>query len=952
MNIIFYFTDATKAAQYLIEGGENRSVGATAMNDVSSRSHAIFTVNFKIVGKDGSTTKAKFHLVDLAGSERSKKTKATGTRFKEGVKINQGLLALGNVISALGGGAGASGGYISYRDSKLTRLLQDSLGGNSVTLMIACISPADYNIEETLSTLRYADRAKKIKNKPVKNQDSNDIEIKRLKDLVHDLRMKLLMYVDPEKLPENMRPKVVSLNNECDEACKRSKMLKDAEVASIRQQVLGLVNVINGLNSENVLKESFYNELIEKSEKLRDLLLKTCPAEFNMPDTKIFDQISEMSKEIDKLIGDFKNQMRDAVLDEDYRFEERSFEDDASNQKTLEYTTGQMEALKQIKVLEREMKIKQDLLERKYLISPYLNEEAEKTMGEYQNTIKNLEKELDDLKSTGNNQAARRDHNATKVNMDRKHKIEKLEKDLEETRKKCLTLEKTKKLAEQDRKRIEDLKREIQEMKTARVTLIRQQRTDSDRYKKWIATRDKEINTLKEKGKKAQNEMKRMERMHEKQQAVLKRKVEEAKAVNKRLQDAMDKSKRVQHMRNTYKQSEKTDVIQTYIDHELMVMFSLIDAKIAMQSLMNDRGLLNNRLLTLKATVSKSDSLVEEIKQLEDDLEMRNTQIADIRNKIAQTDIEAKIKAITDNFSTVTELKIAMGYVIRAALDGRDDFTNIKSKSDDLRIAYETSEERLESISAEMNQQQSDFQREKSDIERDFEMKLAFMCQLNKQPELAEGEHHHATENKSSTYTSMSKQLTKTIAEKKECELKILELQQELEGFRAKKARKESLKTDENKHNATYDVDSSDNDSSGEFDFNDSFADPDWRKTPASKRTLRNSRSTTTLLKESVTNRMDGTGILNNISETSDVSGAKRFSNGQVRCSCKGSCATKQCGCKKNGEFCGIFCKCTDACVNEKDDNGENNAGSPAGAETSSKENTEAEGSPSRKTSK
>lgn len=934
-----------------MEGGENRSVGATAMNDVSSRSHAIFTVNFKIVGTDNSTTKAKFHLVDLAGSERSKKTKATGTRFKEGVKINQGLLALGNVISALGGGTGASGGYISYRDSKLTRLLQDSLGGNSVTLMIACISPADYNIEETLSTLRYADRAKKIKNKPVKNQDSNDIEIKRLKDLVHDLRMKLLMCVDPELAqPEEMRPKYTTVINECEEVCKKLKMEKDVEIASLRQYVLGMVNVINGLNSENLLKEAFHNELIEKSEKLRDLLLKTCPAEFNMPDTTIFSQISELSKELDKLISDFKNQMRDAVLDEDYRFEERSFEDDASNQKTLEYTTAQMEALKTIKVLEREMKIKQDLLDRKYLISPYLKEEAEKTMGEYQNTIKNLEKELDDLKASGTNQASRRDHNATKVNMDRKHKIEKLEKDLEETRKKCVTLEKTKKLAEQDRKRIEDLKREIQEMKTTRVTLIRAQRADSERYKKWIATRDKEINTLKEKGKKAQNEMKRMERIHEKQQAVLKRKVEEAKAVNKRLQDAMDKSKRVQSMRNTYKHAEKTDVIQTYIDHELMVMFSLIDAKIAMQSLMNDRGLLNNRLMSLKATVGKSDELVEEIKQLEEDLEMRNTQIADIRNKVAQTDIEAKIKGITENFSSVAELKIAMGYVIRAAVDGRDDFTNIKSKSDDLRIAYETSEERLEAITADLNQQQLDFQREKSDIERDFEMKLAFMCQLNTQPEVAEGEHRHATENKTSTYTSMSKQLTKTIAEKKAGELKILELQQEIEKLKGRKARKGNAKVEERQLSETFDIDHSDDDSENGFDFNDSFADPEWRKTPAHKRSLRNSRSTTTLLKESVTNRMDGTGILNNISETSDTSAAKRYSSGKVRCSCKGSCATKQCSCKKNGEFCGIFCKCTDACVNE-DDNCDSDVGSNAGA-AQSKENTDAEGSPARKTSK
>jgi kinesin family protein 4/21/27 len=118
-----------ETGDFLSLGSSGRAVGATAMNSVSSRSHAIFTIDIKTTKLDveGESTNAKFHLVDLAGSERSKKTKATGERFKEGVKINQGLLALGNVISALGGGSGnGTGSYISYRDSKLTRLLQVS----------------------------------------------------------------------------------------------------------------------------------------------------------------------------------------------------------------------------------------------------------------------------------------------------------------------------------------------------------------------------------------------------------------------------------------------------------------------------------------------------------------------------------------------------------------------------------------------------------------------------------------------------------------------------------------------------------------------------------------------------------------------------------------------------------------------------------------------------------
>ena len=112
-------------------------------------------------------------------------------RLKEGTSINLGLLALGNVISALGDDSGPKT-HIPYRDSKLTRLLQDSLGGNSHTLMIACVSPADTNLEETISTLRYADRARKIKNKPIINQDGKDAENAKLRREIAELRLQLM----------------------------------------------------------------------------------------------------------------------------------------------------------------------------------------------------------------------------------------------------------------------------------------------------------------------------------------------------------------------------------------------------------------------------------------------------------------------------------------------------------------------------------------------------------------------------------------------------------------------------------------------------------------------------------------------------------------------------------------------------------------------------------------
>ena len=140
------------------------------------------------------------NLVDLAGSERQEKTGATGQRFKEAVGINQSLTTLGQVISILADNAEGANKFVPYRNSSLTRILQNALGGNSQTIMICALSPATDNYDETLSTLRYADRAKKIKNKPVVNESETDKLIRELKAENERLR-KLLEEKDsnPEK---------------------------------------------------------------------------------------------------------------------------------------------------------------------------------------------------------------------------------------------------------------------------------------------------------------------------------------------------------------------------------------------------------------------------------------------------------------------------------------------------------------------------------------------------------------------------------------------------------------------------------------------------------------------------------------------------------------------------------------------------------------------------------
>ena len=178
------------------EGYQNRTIGSTLMNNTSSRAHTIVTIEFKQVNTQGklkSEKLSKINLVDLAGSERANSTGATGARLKEGCNINKSLLVLGNVINTLADKAlGKKKDVLPpYRDSALTRILQNALGGNSKTVMICALSPASINYEETLSTLRYADRAKKIQNKAVVNESEHDKVVRLLREENNDLKKKI-----------------------------------------------------------------------------------------------------------------------------------------------------------------------------------------------------------------------------------------------------------------------------------------------------------------------------------------------------------------------------------------------------------------------------------------------------------------------------------------------------------------------------------------------------------------------------------------------------------------------------------------------------------------------------------------------------------------------------------------------------------------------------------------
>ncbi|XP_021347987.1 kinesin-like protein KIF21A [Mizuhopecten yessoensis] len=293
--------------QCLENGALSRSTASTNMNAQSSRSHAIFTITIKqhrvvkdeCLDEDGKETDstqdlnefetltAKFHFVDLAGSERLKRTGATGDRAKEGISINCGLLALGNVISALGDKT-KKGSHVPYRDSKLTRLLQDSLGGNSRTLMIACISPSDRDFIETLNSLKYANRARNIKNKVIANQDKASKQLAALRSEITLLQQELIDYktgkravdADGVESVNDMFHENSMLQHENEKLMLRIKALNEAnETLKERntqllreRETLGILNIAEDARAGEVQKliEGYLKETEELRGKLAE----------------------------------------------------------------------------------------------------------------------------------------------------------------------------------------------------------------------------------------------------------------------------------------------------------------------------------------------------------------------------------------------------------------------------------------------------------------------------------------------------------------------------------------------------------------------------------------------------------------------------------------------------------------------------------------------------------
>ncbi|XP_031628535.1 chromosome-associated kinesin KIF4 [Contarinia nasturtii] len=869
--------DTVSTTKCLMDGSSFRAVGATAMNAQSSRSHAIFTVTIQKIPKEdpASATIAKFHLVDLAGSERSKKTQAVGEQFKEGVKINQGLLALGNVISALGSTNPNDNKHIGYRDSKLTRLLQDSLGGNSITLMIACVSPADYNCDETIGTLRYADRARKIKNKPIVNEDPKTAEINRLKAEIQSLRVELLSKSGIGNMTS------VEKCKSCQEPPTKAQLQKDnRELAEKMQMAL-----FEMAHRENVLTE--YEETIESlNAKITELKgqidkldkenttnmspeqLKQYEEKVQMITTSILDLTEHMKERNDCIIQNLKHTESQSI-----NVSRSSLADSEELAQTNDkYIKQQTEYQQELREFKQELNVKEKLHYK--LIENYekfrsLNdaENVKAKMKEYEEMIKKMEKEQEELKL-----ALRNKNGSVSVKLaeERRKRVQLLEAQIAEIKQKNNVQAKLLKQHEKDGDQIKKLSSEIVEMKQNKVKLIKKMKFESDEFRQWKAQREKEIVQLRTKERKLESEAVKKDLLHEKQRIVLQRKFEESNAANKRLKEALLKVQKNKESKLANKNAPAQKA--AWLNEEIELISSIVDIKQSYERLNDARAELTTRLNKAKRRKDK-----ELVKQTEEEIEMHNAQITDLREKIRTNDLDEKIKAIQDSYQTLPESRSIVRHLLNTFVENRGNFNTYFAQARDMK-------HQIDALHEEKQQMADEFKRKSDDLQN--EMKRLVDENVEKQSVLLKA---LASEGSQSELIAL-------------LQAQLNEKEAEIEQIRdSKLIYKRPIK--QRIEEVTIELD--DTMESVNVDDDDESMDPDWVKTPLQKW----SRRKTTRLNSQNSQGSENESIMEPIPKPSKPA-PKRSKSSKGVCGCKTGCKEGHCGCRRSGNSCNDSCGC------------------------------------------
>ncbi|KAJ4900353.1 P-loop containing nucleoside triphosphate hydrolases superfamily protein [Raphanus sativus] len=705
---------------YLARGSLSRATGSTNMNSQSSRSHAIFTITLeqKKISSSSSTTAedagedilcAKLHLVDLAGSERAKRTGADGMRLKEGIHINKGLLALGNVISALGDERKRKeGGHVPYRDSKLTRLLQDSLGGNSKTVMIACVSPADTNAEETLNTLKYANRARNIQNKAVINRDPAAAQMQRMRSQIEQLQTELLFYRgDSSSFDELqiLKHKVSlletsnrELQNELQErrvACEHfSKSAYDAQVEKDKL-IMKIESVRNGKSLDEIEScqdedVGLINKYVSKIQELEGELLhvRSLKKVSNYQYSESVDSHEDGPRSSNVLFpsSNESSDCEDKVIDVTVCADEVEFQE-----KELEHCSLQEKLDMELKELDKRLEEKEAEMKR-YSSggTSVLKQHYEKKVHELEQEKRALQREIEGLRQNLASIPSAPGDGAQKLKESYLQKLNTLETQVSDLKKKQdaqAQLLRQKQKSDDAARKLQD---EIHRIKSQKVQLQQKIKQESEQFRAWKASREKEVMQLKKEGRRNEYEMHKLMALNQKQKLVLQRKTEEASQATKRLKELLENRKASSReiLSGASANGPGTQALMQAIEHEIEVTVRVHEVRSEYERQMEERARMAKEVARLReenellknAKISVHDDTMSpgarnsRIFALENMLATSSNTLVSMASQLSEAEERERVfggKGRWNQVRTLGEAKSIMNYLFNLASSAR-----------------------------------------------------------------------------------------------------------------------------------------------------------------------------------------------------------------------------------------------------------------------------------------
>ncbi|XP_058815616.1 kinesin-like protein KIF21A isoform X3 [Topomyia yanbarensis] len=721
------------ALRCLMQGALARTTASTQMNEQSSRSHALFTILIRrqrVMSAEESgnpegdleTLTSKFHFVDLAGSERLKRTGATGERAREGISINCGLLALGNVISALGDKT-KKVSHVPYRDSKLTRLLQDSLGGNSQTIMIACVSPSDRDFMETLNTLKYANRARNIKNKVQINQDQSSRTISQLRREIAALQLELLEYKQGKRSVDAEGNAAVS-----DTFLENAMLLQDNK--RLQQRLKAMQETINALTDKNATLQaqqalfgwssgssgsgdsgdSAMQQLvagyISEIEKLKAKLIES---------EQMFQQMKKVQISPSKLglksNYSFIEDTTETVINRAKRELEKErellmsrslpgLENDSSNQSLVDGSdsdsdtesddkTGELQA--EINDISSDIEIKSKLIEQLELSQQrmqVMRQQYEEKLNVLNAKIINTQKERDqvlaNMSGSGATGGSVQPDRIRKVKEEYERKLSEMQKEL-----KKLQMAQREHLRQQRELQAQDaqlktLRGELGELKQIKIRLMKKIQEENNRHKELESRKTREIAQLRKESRKQVNMIKSLQAQGVAKDQVLKRKTEEVSNLRKTQRGMMSMKaagrfppKKSTIAQNTKNLKTKWDSLQRTITRAARSRQAVLELERELERLLQERDGLSRDLANVRSRkglgdvaelISEEDTIMANMNYIQENITQIQHSIMELEEGRDTATEHIQLQNILENIRSMEESRFILEKLCGASI--------------------------------------------------------------------------------------------------------------------------------------------------------------------------------------------------------------------------------------------------------------------------------------------